>query len=146
VSPARGLSPGSGSLSITATIPLDLWTTNASVDAKSISARQAALDEEESKRTFALQVKGEVYDSLSAARSVVSSMKALEYAEANHQAVLERYKLAAASPADLTDAEALLSSSRTALISARYSFLDSFSSLRTLAGLETAEPLAALLP
>ena len=146
VSPAQGLSPGSGSLSITATIPLDPWTTKASVDAKSILARQAALDEEESKRTFALQVKGEVYDSLSAARSVVSSMKALEYSEANYQGILERYKLSAASPADLTDAEALLSSSRTALISARYSFLDSFSRLRTLAGLETAELLAALLP
>jgi outer membrane protein len=146
VNTAQGLNAGSGSLSVTATIPLDLWTTKAGVDAKSISAQQAGLDEQESRRTFALQVKSGVYSSLSAARSVVSSMKALEYSEANYQGILERYKLSAASPADLTDAEALLSSSRTALISARYSFLDSFSSLRTLAGLETAELLAALLP
>jgi outer membrane protein len=146
MSAAQGLSPGNGSLSITATIPLDLWTAKAGVDAKSIAARQTDLDEEESRRTFALQVKSGVYDCLSAARSVVSSTRALEYAEANYQGVLERYKLSAASSTDLSDAEALVTSSRAALISARYSFLDSFSSLRTLAGLETGELLAALLP
>jgi outer membrane protein len=143
---AHGLDSGKGSLSITATIPLDLWTAKAGVDAKSISARQAGLDEEESRRTSELQVKSGVYGCLSAARAVVSSTRALEYAEANYQGMLERYKLSAASATDLSDAEVLVSSSRAALITARYSFLDSFSSLRTLAGLETGELLAALLP
>ena len=122
------------------------WTTRASVNAKSISARQAGLDEEELRRTFALQVRSGVYDCLSSARAVVSSARALEYAEASYQGVLERYQLSAASQTDLADAGSLLSSSRTALISARYSFLDSFSSLRTLAGLESGELLAALVP
>jgi outer membrane protein len=146
VGTAQGLSLGSGSVSISATIPLDLWTTKASVDAKTISAKLAGLDEEESRRNFALKVRSVVYDCISSARSAVSSKKALEYAEGNYQGVLERYKLSAASSTDLSDAEALVSSSRTALISARYSFLDNFSSLRTLAGLETGEMLAALIP
>jgi outer membrane protein len=140
------LGPGSGSVSLTATIPLDLWTTKASVDAKAIAAKQAGLDEEESRRTFALQVQAGVYACVAAARAVISSTRALEYSEATWQGVLERYKLSAASPTDVSDAEALVSSSRAALISARYAFLDSFSSLRTLAGLEGGEPLAALLP
>ena len=144
--PTQGFGAGTGSISLMATIPLDPWTTRASVDAKSISARQAGLDEEELRRTFALQVRSGVYDCLSSARAVVSSARALEYAEANYQGVLERYQLSAASQTDLADAGSLLSSSRTALISARYSFLDSFSSLRTLAGLESGELLAALVP
>jgi outer membrane protein len=146
VGTAQPLGPGSGSVSVTATIPLDLWTTKAGIDAKTIAAKQAGLDEEESRRTFALQVQSGVYSCVAAARSVVSSTRAIEYSEATYQGVLERYKLSAASPTEVSDAEALVSSSGTALIAARYSFLDSFSGLRTLAGLETGELLAALLP
>ncbi len=143
---AEGLDDGSGSLSVNATIPLDFWATKASVEAKDVAARQADLDGQESLRTLTLEIQGGVYDCISSARSAISSKKALEYAESHYESVLELYRLSSASSSDLSDAEALVSTNRTALITARYSFLSNLSSLRTLAGLESENLLTAVIP
>jgi outer membrane protein len=146
VGSAQGLDAGNGSLSVSVSIPLDFWATKAGVEAKEIAARQAELDGDESQRTLALEIQGAVYDCISSARSSFSSKKALEYAESYYQGVLERYRLSSASSSDLSDAAALVSTNRTALISARYSFLSNLSSLRTLAGLESENLLTSLVP
>ena len=138
---ASGSPPGSGSLSLTATIPLDLWATKTAVDSATLSARQARLDVDETRRTLSLDLRSAVYDCVALARAFASSSKALEYATSNYEGVLERYRLSAASSSDLSDAEALVSSDRTLLITARYAFLMGISSLR---GYTAAESDAAV--
>lgn len=144
----EGKSPdaGIGSISLSASIPLDFWVTKASVASKELSVRTAELDGAESLCALKLDIESAVYDYASAARSVLSSRKALEYAENYRESVLELYRLSAAASSELSDAEALASSSRSALISSRYEFLTSLSALRTFAGLESDELLLALLP
>ncbi|MGO9413063.1 MAG: TolC family protein [Spirochaetia bacterium] len=135
-----------GSISLSASISLDFWTTNANVENSKVAARQADLDGEETLRTLTLDIQSAVYDCTSSAQSATSSKKALEYAESNYDSVFESYKLGAASTADLLDAESQVSTDRAALISARYTFLTSFSALRTLAGYETETQLTAIVP
>ncbi|HKM53131.1 MAG TPA: TolC family protein [Isosphaeraceae bacterium] len=137
---------GSSALSITASLPLDMWNTQASVESKTLAARQAALDQEETQRTLDLEIESAVFDSISSARAVSSSQKALDYAASHYQSVLERFKLSSAAVSDLSDAEMLVSTNRTALITARYGFLSNISSLRTYAGFETDDLLIALIP
>ncbi len=137
---------GSSALSVSASLPLDMWNTQAAVDSKAIAARQAAMEFDETQRTLNLEIEGVVFDSISSAQSVLSSQKALDYAEASYQSVLERYKLSSASSSDLSDAEMLVSTNRTALITARYQFLTNVSSLRAYAGFETDDLLLALVP
>jgi len=145
-----GLAGGNGTwssaLSLGLSLPLDVWTTQANVDSKMLAVRQADLDQEESKRTLELEIEASVFDIISAARAVLSSQKALDYAQSHSQSVQERYRLSSASLSDLSDAELLVSTNRTALITARSQFLTGISSLRTLAGLETDDLLIAIIP
>ncbi len=144
VSSRQALDSGSGSLALSASIPLDIWKTRAEVKAAGIAARQADLQAEDSGLSLLLEIQSAVYDCISAARSASSARKALEYAESYYQSALELFKLSSASSSELSDAAALLSANRTALITARYSFLANLSSLRSLAGLESESQLLAL--
>lgn len=134
-----GLEPASGSLSVTASLPLDLWNTRAGVDAASIAARKAVLADEETRRGFDLDVDTAVYDCIAQARSVVSSEKAFEYATSHYANVLELYKLSSASASDLSTASALVSSSQQSLIGARYGFLSCISQIRSLGAFDSDE-------
>jgi outer membrane protein TolC len=140
----QALDAGGGSLSLKASIPLDVWKARASVRAAGIAARQAELEAEDSGQSLRLEIQSAVYDCISSARSASSSQKALEYAEGNYQSVLELFRLSAASSSELSDAQSLVSASRAALITARYSFLANLSSLRSLAGLENESRLPGL--
>jgi outer membrane protein len=142
----QALGPGNGSVSLSASIPLDLWKTRAGVQSAQIVAKQADLETDDSLQSLRLEIQSAVYDCLSSARAASSAKKALEYAENYYQSVLELFKLSSASSSDLSDAQSLLSANRTALITARYSFLASLSSLRSLAGLETESQLLGLMP
>ena len=93
-----------------------------------------------------LEVQGTVYDLISSSRAVSSSSKALDYAESHYEGVLEQFRLSAASSSDLSDAQALVSTNRKLLISARARFLTNLSTLRTLAGLETDDLLLRIMP
>lgn len=141
-----GVSLGAGSVSLTATVALDFWKTANNVAAASLARSSAAVDMAEAERSLALDVEVAVNELLGAARSIASSEKAVEYAESNYGSVLERYTLSSASSADLSSSLALVSTSRTALISARYDFLSYLSSLRGLAGLEHEDTLMAMMP
>ena len=142
-----GVSGGlSGTLAITASLPLDLWNTQATVESRQIAARQAALKLAETQRTATISIQQAVYDSISSARSASSSQAALDYAERFYQGVQEQYRLSTASSADLADAALLVSTNRATRISSYYQFLGNLSTLRSLAGFESDELLLALVP
>lgn len=136
---------GGGSLSLSASIPLDFWVTKASVDAQQVAVRQADLELEETHRTLDLEIQGTVYDLTSSARAVSSSRKALDYAESHYQGILEQYRLSAASSSELSDAQALVSTSRKQLITALAQFRSNLAALRTLAGVESDELLLRII-
>ena len=135
-----------GSISVAASVPLDIWNTGSAVQAKLLSAESAAEDATEAKRALELEIRSELYTWVTEAESVFSAQKALDYAESNYESVLELYKLSSASALDLSNAATLVSSDRQALNLARYGFLMSISSLRTYAGVETDAELFGLLP
>jgi outer membrane protein TolC len=145
VGTGQALDAGSGSVGLSASIPLEVWKTRASVRAADIAARQAELAAEDAGQAILLDIQSAVHECISSARSAASAGKALEYAEGYYQSVLELFKLSSTSSSELSDAQSLLSASRSALSTARYTFLANLSSLRTLAGLETESRLLALL-
>ena len=133
-----------GGLSITVSVPLDFLVTKNAVETKALEARNAILSKDIAAENLSLEIQSAVYDLISAARSVSSSQKALEYAENSYSVELELYKLSKASSSELSDAETLVSSSRSSLISARYAFLSGLSALKGLAGLDGDSLLLAL--
>jgi len=144
--PGAGLSLGDVSVTLSASLDLDLWTTRNAVRSAAVSAAAAVLDDDDGVRGLLLDIDVAVNELLGAARSIASSAKALEYAESNYDNVLERFRLSSASASELSSAEALVSADRTALIGARYDFLSCLSALRGLAGLEGEAAILALVP
>jgi len=141
-----GLSLGSGSVSLTGSMSLSLWSTANSVAKARTSADSADLDGAQGVLSLRLKIEVGVNDLLSAARSIASSARALEYSESNYRNVLERFKLSASSASDLSAAEALVSTARTGLIGARYDFLSALCDLRVLVGLEADERIESAIP
>jgi outer membrane protein len=141
-----GLSIGAGSVSVTASMKLDLWATSNAVSAASTAAAGAALSAGDGARSLALDIEVAVNELLGAVRSISSSAKALEYADSNYRNALERFTLSSASASELSSAEALVSANRLAVINARYDFISCVSTLRSLAGLESDDAILALVP
>jgi outer membrane protein TolC len=136
----------SGSFTVSATIPLDLWNTALAVDKGKLEASSASTSLAEAGRSLDLDIRTAVYSWLSAARSIASSKKALDYAEGNYESVLESYRLSLASSSELSEAASLVSANRSAWNAARYGFLEGLAALRSLAGLESDDLLLALVP
>jgi len=141
----RGLSLGAGSISLTATMNLDLWSTSSSVKSAEIAAAMAELEGSAGAESLVLELDVAVNGLLSAAQSIASLDKALEYAESSYRNVLEKFTLSAAAASDLSAAEALVSTARTGLIGARYDFLSAVSGLRGLVGLEGEDRIVAAM-
>ena len=120
-------------------IPLDYLATRNAVEAKSVGAAKASLASQAAAESLELDIESDLYGLVSSASSVASSAKALDCAESNYDAKLELFKLSKASSSDLSDAQLLVSSSRSALISARYTFLKGLSALRCLLGMEAED-------
>lgn len=125
-----------GAVTISLSIPLDYLVTKNAVETKAINASKATLASQIASDSLELEIESDLYGLVSSANSVASSAKALDYAEINYSAKLELFKLSKASSSDLSDAELLVSSNRSALISARYTFLKGLSALRCLTGIE----------
>ena len=139
-SAAAGLDLASGgSLTVALSIPLDYLSTRNAVEAKSVGAAKAGLASQAAAESLELDIESDLYGLVSSASSVASSAKALDCAESNYDAKLELFKLSKASSSDLSDAQLLVSSSRSALISARYTFLKGLSTLRCLVGMEAED-------
>lgn len=134
-----------GSLTLTLSIPLDAYSTKNAVQSKTIAAKKASLTADADIEALSLKIQSAAYDLTSSVHSVSSSQKALEYAESNYEVKLELFKLSKASSSELSDAELLVSSSRSSLISARYTFLGSLSTLGNLAGLDSEALLLSML-
>lgn len=143
---ADGLSLGSGSVSLTGSMSLDFWNTANGVAKAMAAAESTALEGAQGGLGLRLNIEVGVNDLLSAARSIGSSAKALEYSESNYRNVLERFRLSASSASDLSAAEALVSTARTGLIGARYDFLSALCDLRVLVGLETDDRIESAIP
>lgn len=145
-SAASGLDPASsGALTVALSIPLDFLVTRNAVETKSVGAAKAALASQAAADSLELEIESGIYGLVSSASSVSSSSKALDYAEINYDAKLELFKLSKASSSDLSDAQLLVSNSRSALISARYTFLKGLSALRCLVGMEAEDLYLGLL-
>jgi outer membrane protein TolC len=145
-SAASGLDPASGgALTVALSIPLDYLVTRNAVETKSVGAAKAVLASQAAADSLELEIESGVYGLVSSASSVSSSSKALDYAESNYGAKLELFKLSKASSSDLSDAQLLVSTSRSAWISARYTFLQGLSALRCLVGMEAEDLFLGLL-
>ncbi len=145
-SAAAGLDLASGgSLTVALSIPLDYLSTRNAVESKSVGTAKAGLASQAAAESLELDIESDLYGLVSSASSVASSAKALDCAESNYAAKLELFKLSKASSSDLSDAQLLVSSSRSALISARYTFLKGLSALRCLVGMEAEDLYLNLL-
>lgn len=142
---AGGQASATGSLSLSASMSLDLWTTKNAVDQAKAAVKAAELDAADGGTSLELDVSQAAYEWVASALAISSSAKALEYAQTNYENVLEKFKLSSATASDLSTAEALVSTDKTALISARYAFLSNLSTLRGLLGLEDEAKLLEAL-
>lgn len=143
---ADGLYLGAGAVTLSGTLNLDPWNTANGVAIAKTAAESAALDASDGARSLSLDIDVAVNGLVSAARSIGSSTKALEYAQSGYSRMLEKFKLSAAAASDLSAAEALVSADRNALIAARYDFLSSVSGLRGLVGLEGEGQIISSIP
>ena len=141
-----GIGDPTASVSIGANLSLDAWKTKASVDKTELARKQAALSAEEANRTVDIDLQTSALNCLSAARSVVSSGKALSYAQKHYESKFELFKLGGASVSDLSDAETLVSTNSTSLISARYEFLSCLSKIRSLSACDSDAKTLELIP
>jgi outer membrane protein len=135
-----------GSLSLSASLPLDLWNGKLSVDKALAQAEAPALDLEEETRSLELSVRTSIYSWIVAAQTALASALSYDYAQANYANSLELYRHSAASLTELSAATLLASTSRQQLYKSRYAFLSSQAGLKALAGLEEDALLLALLP
>ncbi|MDR2633921.1 MAG: TolC family protein [Treponema sp.] len=141
----RGLEPSGGRLSLSGSIPLDFWVIGNKVAQQRLAQERAALDYRNAESALEIDLQAALLDAVSQAASVRSSRKALEYARKQVEYVMELYRLSQSSLQVLSDASALLSSSRNQLIKAQYGFLRSLALLRSLGSFERDESLHALL-
>lgn len=143
---ATGVQPFSGSLSISGSIPLDVWDAQVSAQSKEVARKQAILGSEETARTVDLDLQTAALDCIAQARSVISSRKALEYAQKLHENKLELYRLNSASTSDLSGAEALLGTNTKALIEAQYGFLSCLSAIRSQGAFASDQSVVEFIP
>ena len=111
---------GSGSISITGTIPIDFWVLSNRVEQSRNVRDMAALD-------------------------YIGIESSLEYTQRHYEFVTERYRLSLSSVSDVNEVTSLLINSQNNLNRASYSFLQSLSRLRSLCALDDEEKLLWLL-
>ncbi|MDR1588391.1 MAG: TolC family protein [Treponema sp.] len=143
--PPNGVETNSGRLSLSGSIPLDYWVTAANVEKSRIARDSAALDYLDAESSLETELQSALLDAIAQAGSVVSSRRAWEYAEKHFEYIMELYRLSHNSVSELSDASALLSTSRGQHIRAQYGFLGALSGLRSLGAIEDEEELIKLL-
>jgi outer membrane protein len=143
--PESGIERSGGRLSLSASIPIDVWVISNNVEKSRIARDSAALDYISAESQLETEMQSSLLNTFAEAGSVLSSRRSLEYAEKHFEYVMERYRLSQASVSDLGDASALLITSRNNLIKAQYGFLQSLSKLRSLGAIDDEEKLVQLL-
>jgi len=140
-----GLQYNSGALSLNVTVPVDFWVTANNVAKSKILSEQTALDYASQGDQLVTNLQSALTDALSNAGSVLSSRRAVDYAEKNFELIQEGYRLNQNSIQDLGTASDLLYTSRNNLISAQYGFLQSLSALRSLGAMDDDQKLMNML-
>jgi len=136
---------GRGGLSLSANFPIDVWVTAANVERQRIAQEQAALDQRIAISSLDIELRTLILDLVSQAGLILSSRRALDYAMMHFDFVLELYRLAGNSPADLSDAETLVRNSRNQLSRSKFSFLTGLSRIRSIGVFDTDEEIIALI-
>jgi outer membrane protein len=144
-SPTNGLEASSGRLSLSGSIPLDIWVIANNVEKNKITRDSAALDYISAENNLETELQTALLDCIGQAGSALSSRRAWEYAEKHFDYIMELYRLSQNSVSELSEASVLLSSSRSTLIRAQFGFLQALSTLRSLGAFENEEDLRALL-
>jgi len=146
-STANGFSitPGQGSVSITGTIPLDVWVLLNKVEKSKIALDSAAYDYISAEINIAADLQSALLNTYAQAASVLSSQRSLEYTQRHFEYVMERYRLSLSSVSELSDASSLLINSRNSDIKSRYSFLQSLSRLRSMCAMDDEQKLLKIL-
>ena len=140
-----GLDPSGGRLSVSASFPIDVWVTATNVQRQRIAMEQAALDYRSAVSSLDMELRTLVLDLASQAGLILSSRRALDYAQMHFDFVLELYRLSGNSPAELSDAETLVRNSRNQLSRSQFSFLTGLSRIRSIGVFDTDEEITALI-
>ncbi|MDR0602565.1 MAG: TolC family protein [Treponema sp.] len=134
-----------GRFSLSGSIPLDFWVIANNTKKKRLVRDDAVLDYGDAVSSLETELKTSLFDVISQAETVLSSRRALEYAEQHFEYTMELWKLSGTSLSELSDASALLNTGRGRLIQAEYAFLLGLSKLRSLCGIPDEEELKMLL-
>ena len=143
--PDSGLGVSGGSVSLSASIPVNYWSIANSVEKSKIAMDSAALDYLSAGTQLETDLQTALIDTFTQAESVLSSSRSLEYAQKNFDYVQELYRLSQSSVSDLGDASSLLITSRNNLIKSRFGFLQSLSKLRSLGAIDDEQKLEKIL-
>jgi outer membrane protein TolC len=141
----NGFNLSDGRVSLTASIPLDIWVIANKVQSEKISHQQSILDYEETENQYIIDIQSGILDCISQAATIISSEKALEYAEKYYESVFELYRLSQNSISDLSEASSLVNSNRNQLIRAQYSFLSYLSVIRSLGAFDSDQAVLDFL-
>jgi len=136
---------GRGSVTITGSIPIDVWVLANRVERSRIARDSAALDYINTEISLELELLNALSNIFTQAASVLSSRRSLEYTQRHYEFVTERYRLSLSSVSDVNEVTSLLISSQNSLNRASYSFLQSLSRLRSLCAMDDEERLLGLL-
>lgn len=135
----------SGGLTLKGSIPLDFWVLNNRIEKSKNAQLSAALDYASTENSLKTELQSALLNALAQAGTIVSSRRALQYAEKHFQYVMERYRLSQSSVSDLGEASSLLISNRNNLIRAQYGFLQSLSALRSMCAVDDEQKLVSIL-
>jgi outer membrane protein TolC len=142
---SNGLGPFTGNLTISGKIPLDFWVTASNVEKQKLAQEQTALMYLNTEDSLELELQTDILSLISQAGQVLSSRRALEYAEKHFDYILELFTLAQRSTSDLSSADALVLSNRNQLIRAQYGLLSALSKIRSLGVFESEESIISLV-
>jgi len=134
-----------GSVSLSASIPIDFWVTANNVERSRIARDASMLDYISAGIHLELELQSALLNIFAFAGSVLHTRLSLSYAERHFQFVEERYRLFQSSIAELNEAATLLINSRNNNIRASYGFLQSLSRLRSLGAIDDKERLIDIL-
>ena len=143
--PAGGLEMSGGRVSLSASIPVDFWVINNSVERSRLARDSAALDYLSAEIQLDTELQTALLNLFAYAGSVLSSRRSLDFAERHFEYVSERYRLLQSSVSDHGEASLLLINSRNNHIRVSYGFLQSLSRLRLLEAVDDEERLINIL-
>ena len=134
-----------GGVTLKGSIPLDFWVMSNKVEKSKIALESASIDYINAENQLEMDLQSALIKTLDQSGSLLSSRRALEYAEKHFEYVMERYRLSLGSIADLTEASTMLINNRNSYIRSQYGFLQSLSKLRSLGAIDDEERLVNIL-